>query len=142
MKRWQVLAATAVFSCALGVAAGQMAATSTPESQVQRLVRDWLEAESRGDTKALQQIIADDFIGVAYGSAALYKEDIVPPEDAGPRITPSRLKEMTVRVYGDTAVAIGGVEVTATEESGEFRFFIVQQKRGPRWAMVAAQLTR
>ena len=127
--------------CALVIWA-QTAPTPSPEDQVRQVVRDWLVADSKGDRAALNRIIADDFMGAAYSGDVLYKDDIVPPGDIGPRIAPSTLKEATVRIYGDTAVAIGRAEVKEAEHTGEFRFFIVEQKRGDTWKMIACNLTR
>jgi len=120
----------------------QGAPAPSAEDQVRRVVQDWLDAESRGDRAALERIIADDFVGAGFGGGVLSKRDIVPHEDAGPRMGPSTAKEMTVRFYGDTAVLIGKAEGKGTEGPGGFRFFIVEQKRGDTWQMVACNLTR
>lgn len=118
----------------------QAAPAPTADEQVRKVVQEWLDAESRGDRAALERIIADDFVGAGFGGNVLSKRDIVPIEETGSRMPPSAVKEITVRTYGDTAVAIGRAARKSGE--GEFRFFIVEQKRGGAWQMVACNLTR
>ena len=140
MRRGLVFFAVA-FSC-MAMLWAQQTPAPPAEEQVRRVVQDWLDAESRGDRAVLQRVIADDFVGASFGGNVLSKSDIVPAHDTGPRMGPSTVKEITVRIYGDTAVVIGRAQVQQAEGPGEFRFFIVEQKRGDAWQMVACNLTR
>jgi hypothetical protein len=51
----------------------------------------------------------------------------------------SRLKESTVRVFGNTAVVMGSVAYETLPQPG-FRFTLVFLNRGQGWQMIAAHL--
>jgi hypothetical protein len=85
-------------------------------------------------------LIADDFLGNGPGGNILNKTDIVPPGGGErPKMPKSRLKESTVRVFGNTAVVMGSVAHETLAEPG-FRFTLVFLNRGQGWQMIAAHL--
>ena len=113
---------------------------SNPEDAVSQLVQAWLNAESEGDTTALDKLIADDFIGTGPGGNILNKSDIVPPAGGErPKMPKSRVKESSVRLFGTTAVAMGSVVYETLPQPG-FRFTLVFLNRGQGWQMIAAHL--
>jgi len=113
---------------------------SNPEDAVLQLVQSWLNAESDGDSATLDKLIADDFLGTGPGGNILNKTDIVPPGGGErPKMPKSRLKESTVRVFGNTAVVMGAVAYESLPQPG-FRFTLVFLNRGPGWQMIAAHL--
>lgn len=115
--------------------------TTRDEDELVNLVREWLNAEARNDRPALDRMIADDFLGRAFGGNIVTKSDVVPPEGAGgSRFSQSSLKESTARVFGSTGVAMGRVAVEGQKPAGEFRFTLVYAKRQQGWQMVAAHL--
>ena len=62
----------------------------------------------------LQPLIADDFVGTAFGPGVLAKADVVPAEGGSDnRMLKSSLTESTVRVFGNTVVVMGSVAVEA-----------------------------
>ena len=133
------------------VAAGLIAAVQvTPKGMPQgsktddavlQLVQSWLNAESEGDSATLDKLIADDFLGTGPGGNILNKTDIVPPGGGErPKMPKSRVKESTVRVFGNTAVVMGSVAQEAPPQPG-FRFTLVFLNRGQGWQMIAAHLS-
>ena len=117
-----------------------MPQNSNPEDAVSQLVQAWLNAESEGDTTALDKLIADDFMGTGPGGNILNKSDIVPPAGGErPRMPKSRVKESSVRLFGTTAVAMGSVVYETLPQPG-FRFTLVFLNRGQGWQMIAAHL--
>ncbi len=132
------------------VAAGLIAAVqATPkglpqdpnrEDPILALVQTWLNAESEGDSATLDKLIADDFLGTGPGGNILNKTDIVPPGGGERTKMPkSRLKESTMRVFGNIAVVMGSVAYETVPQPG-FRFTLVFLSRGQGWQMIAAHL--
>jgi ketosteroid isomerase-like protein len=113
---------------------------SNKDDAILTLVQTWLNAESEGDSATLDKLIADDFLGTGPGGNILNKTDIVPPGGGErPKMPKSRLKESTVRVFGNTAVVMGSVAYETLPQPG-FRFTLVFLNRGQGWQMIAAHL--
>jgi ketosteroid isomerase-like protein len=133
---------------ALNIAfAGFVTAQSKPapekiEDQILKAESDWLDAESKGDIPALQRLIAEDFIGTGFGGNVLTRDDIVPADSTGPRMSKATLRSTSVRVFGDTAVLMGAVTTGDEQHPGGFRVTTVYQKRAQGWQMIAAHLAR
>jgi len=122
------------------VAPKSMPQGSSTDDTVLQLVQTWLNAESEGDTTALDKLIADDFIGTGPGGNILNKNAIVPPAGGErPKMPKSHAKESTVRLFGNTAVVMGSVAYETLSQPG-FRFTLVFLNRGQGWQMIAAHL--
>ena len=117
-------------------------ADSKPEDQLRQMERDWLAADAKGDIASLRQLISDDFIGSSFDGGVLRKGDIL-PQDTGPGgfagATPG---ETDARVFGNTGVLIGVLNMGNGPESKPIRVVLVYQKGSQGWMMIAAQLTR
>ena len=115
-------------------------ASPNAEGQVAQLERDWLAADAKGDVAGLRRIIADDFIGNSPDGHVLSKSDIV-PQGGGPGgfagATPGAT---SVRVFGDTAVLMGSIQIAAAPQPKDMRVTLVCQKRPQGWQMIAAHL--
>ena len=116
------------------------AQTANVDDTVLNLVQTWLNAESQGDSAALDKLIADDFMGTGPGGNILNKHDIVPPAgEERPRMPASHVKDSVVRLYGETAVVMGSAAYATLDQPG-FRFTLVFLNRGQGWQMIAAHL--
>lgn len=113
-----------------------------PEELVAQVERDWLAGDAKGDAASLRRIISDDFMGGSFDGGLLNKEGIL-PEDWGPGgfagATPG---ETNVRVFGDTGVLMGYINIGGGAQSNKIRVTLVCQKRPEGWQIIAAQLTR
>jgi len=113
---------------------------SNRDDQILALVQTWLNAESEGDSATLDKLIADDFLGSAPGGTISDLLRMLPPGGGErPKRPKSRVKESTVRVFGNTAVVMGSVAHETVPEPG-FRFALVFLNRGQGWQMIAAHL--
>jgi ketosteroid isomerase-like protein len=112
------------------------------EDQLLQLVRNWLDADARGDLAALDRLIADDFMGFAHGN--IVSKDDIAPADAPPKtnVIKYSLQESSVRLYGDTGVVMSRVVVEDPKQPGEFKCTLVFQKRADAWKMIAAHMAR
>ena len=112
------------------------------EDQLLQLVRNWLDADARGDHAALDRLIADDFMGFAHGN--IVSKDDIAPADAPPKtnVVKYSLQESSVRLYGDTGVVMSRVVVEDPKQPGEFKCTLVFQKRADAWKIIAAHMAR
>ena len=146
MKFLRMMIGVAAVLLILSIAfATQPTAVQPPrvEDELISVVREWLAAEQSGNRAALDKIIADDFVGSAFGGNVISKNDLLPPEGQdGPRFPKSVLKESTARAFGTTGVVMGRIGMENPSQPGNFRFAIVLMKRQVGWQIVAAQLAR
>jgi ketosteroid isomerase-like protein len=131
----------------------QLPNTKTAESQGSAIGQDeqavmQIEAArtlaiKQGNMKALEEIYADDFTGVASGGRAVTKAQLMQVfKNVDPRVT-FTTDDLKVRVLNETAVATG--RITGKTSGGEvvsaFTYLHVYAKRNGRWQMVTGQST-
>jgi uncharacterized protein (TIGR02246 family) len=138
----------AAFSPALGqTTPTQTASTGGDEQAVKRVLTDGAAALGRNDATALERIYADDYTFVNPFGAVLTKAQRLADLRSGDlkyqSVTPD---EMTVRIYGNMAVAISRATVKAQnkgqEISGPVRVTSVLMKKDGGWQLVAQQSNR
>ena len=117
----------------------QKPSTSSAEQEVSAAVAKWLASSQDGDFTALRKLVADDFIGTTFSGNVVSKDDVAP--ESGGSFPEGAVQDLHVRVYGETAVAIGAL-VFKSKQPGTLRFTQVWTKRPAGWQMVAAHLSR
>jgi ketosteroid isomerase-like protein len=118
----------------------QKPSTAPDEQEVSAAVAKWLASSQEGDFTALRKLVADDFIGTTFSGEVVSKDDVA-PQGGGGSFPEGAVQDLHVRVYGDTAVAIGAI-VFKSKQPGTLRFTEVWAKRQAGWQMVAAHLSR
>ncbi len=125
------------------VAQKAAAPNATAEGELANLAGEWLRAEGDDDRATLARLIAEDFIGNAFGGRVVTRDDILPPEGAGARHFPkTSLKETATRAFENAGVVMGSAVVEDPNQPGEIRFTLFFLKRKAGWQMVAAHLAR
>jgi ketosteroid isomerase-like protein len=116
------------------------------EKQVAMLSKQHREAVIKGDTKAMDSILADDWVGInprgdlesKAQQAKNLKEGIVDFEAIDP-------EEVKVRVYGDAVIVMGRYHVKLTSNGQKIDDFVrtteVFAKQGGKWRCVSTQVT-
>jgi ketosteroid isomerase-like protein len=130
---------------ALVIFAGR--AQDTEQGKAERYIKEsegqWAEADVKGDTTAVERILADDFVGVAPDGTFYDKAEEIKNtrEDNGNTLS-NHVNEVKVRFFGDTAVAQG----TETWErrlgeprKGSYVWTDTWVKRNGKWQIVAAE---
>jgi ketosteroid isomerase-like protein len=140
MKNWFV--AVILIMCTCGFTIGQSKpSTSSPEDEIRKLEQQWIDAAARPDLQVLGKIIADNFMGTAFGPGVLTKDDIVPPDGSTENHMPKcSLVDPTVQVFGDTAVLMGNLQPEDQKASG-FRVTTVFQKQAQGWQIIAIHMS-
>jgi ketosteroid isomerase-like protein len=135
-----VLAVGVLCLVALTLAVGK--SETKVEDEIKKLEQDWAQASIKSGATAADQYEADDIIktdpsgGVtdkAQGKMELVSGDL--------KFESMELSDMTVHVYGDTAVAAGTNNLHGTYKgqdiSGKYRFTDTWVMRNGKWQVVA-----
>jgi len=141
------LAALGLALCISLVAFGRPAvpspATNPGEEDFRKLEQAWLDAESVPDLPTLRKMFSDDFMGISFGPGVLSKDDVVPPDaSTAPHLPKCILKTSAVRIFGDTAVLMGNVEMQVPQKPEIILMTTVFQKRGETWQVIAVHMSK
>lgn len=145
MKPW--LGILGLMACISLAAFGRPNSTTSPssmgEDDFRKLEQAWLDAAAVPDLPALQKMLSDDFMGTSFAGGVLSKSDVVPPAGMSANHMPtSTLKDSTVRIFGDTAVLMGLVEMHVPQKTEEIRMTTVFQKHAESWQVIAVHMSK
>lgn len=116
-----------------------MGTQADDEAQILRLDSEWNEAYRRHDRAPLAHILADDFTGwTALGQLVTKAILMINP--------PGRAKSVTfsgqfVRVFGDTGISKGRLQLELDDHHVDQRFLRVFAKRDGIWQAVSVAVT-
>ena len=115
------------------------------EQEMVRLADTWATAELRGDTAFLENLLADDFIGIGPLGFLLTRQEWLARHQSGDlKYESFSLDEVKVRVYNDTAILIGHQVQKAIYRGnsipGQFRITLVFVQQG-QWRLANLQLS-
>ena len=111
------------------------------------LQRQWMAAYTTRDTVFLNLCMSEDYVGIYPDGTVHNKQSEIEGVASGTiAVTAMAPKEMTSRVYSDTAVNTGQSDVTVKIDgkvvNTQLRFISVWTKSGARWRAVVHQVTR
>jgi ketosteroid isomerase-like protein len=136
-----VLAVGVLCVVALSLAAGQSA--TKVEDEIRKLERDWAQAIIKSGATAVDQYEADDIVKTDPSGHVTDKAQDERDLGSGDlKFESMELSDMTVRVYGDAAVAAGTNNLNGTYKgediSGKYRFTDTWVRRNGKWQVVAS----
>jgi uncharacterized protein (TIGR02246 family) len=120
--------------------------TVTTRDAILGLVRRWIDAERSGDPEALAPLLAEDFMLVGPLGFMLDKPQFLGSRRSGDLKHESfTFDEVQLRVYGDSAVAIGTQTQKSTyqgrDASGRFRVTLIPVQRQQHWVLAGIHLS-
>jgi hypothetical protein len=117
---------------------------SRAEAEVRRFLEDIVvEHLSKPDTKELERLYADEFTSTNASGQVLNKAAVIAARMSGRLNFQSyALDEVSIRIYGDVAVATTSQRIEGSTVSGRFRHLQVLIKRDGRWQLIASQMTK
>ena len=145
MRTWlAALGLVIVISVSLfGRSSARAGTANMGEDDFRKLEQAWLDAASGPDLPALRKMFSDDFMGTSFGGGVLSKSDVVPPDGTHANHMPKCvLKDSTVRIFGDTAVLMGEVEMQVPQKAEDIRMTTVFQKRPDGWQIIAVHMSK
>ena len=127
-----------------------LAAPSSPEAvekEITELEQKWVAAIIAKDAPALDGLLAADFNGTSPTGVTFPKADAIEDLKSGTYVVESMaLDELSVNVYGDTAVVFTSQQEKSKydgkENSGHYHFTNVWVKRDGKWQVVASHGSR
>jgi ketosteroid isomerase-like protein len=143
-RRFAALAAVSLFI--LATLCGSAAAQSV-EDEIKKIETDRATAVVKADTATLEKLTSDDYTLININGQVSNKAQMIDGFKSGQnKLTSDELSDTKVRVYGDTAVVTGKVDVKGVmggkDVSGQARYTRVYIKKAGRWVSVALQQTR
>jgi ketosteroid isomerase-like protein len=121
--------------------------SSPAEQEIRAAEHQWNEARVKADVAALDRLLADGWTVTHGGGTMDTKAQYLADLKSGDRKFSADVKEdeLTVRIYGDTAVASGLSDSKVTfkgqAQGGPLRFTRVYVKRDGRWVMIVSHAT-
>ena len=117
------------------------------EEQLMKLEADRAVAVVKGDVATLEKQTSDDYTLINMNGQMSGKTQMVTAFKTGQtKLTSDEVSDMKVRVYGNTAVITGKVDVAGTmagkDTKAQIMFTRVYVKKGGQWQSVAFQQTR
>ncbi len=145
MRTW--LAALGLVICISLLAFGRLSAprsgANLGEDDFRKMEQAWLNAAAVPDLPALRKMFSEDFMGTSFGGGVLSKSDVVPAHGMSANHMPKcTLKDSTVRIFGDTAVLMGEVEMQVPQKAQEIRMTTVFQKHADDWQIIAVHMSK
>jgi ketosteroid isomerase-like protein len=136
-----LLAASTAFS------ADARTGKNSAEQALIQLENDWSQADLDRDPAALNRILAEDWIGIDFEGRVQNKQQALQGIRSGSGSLESTvLRNMKVRVYGNTAVVTGTDtekgEYHGKDSSGRYVWTDVFVRRNGRWRAVSSQSTK
>ena len=108
----------------------------------------WNEARAHADVATLDRILVDDWTVTHANGTTDTKQQYLADLKSGARTFSGAVTEsdMSVRFYGDTAIASGSSQSTVTlngqAQGGALHFTRVYVRRGDEWKMVVSHATQ
>jgi ketosteroid isomerase-like protein len=126
---------------------GRSQDSSAVELAIIQLEKDWVQAALKKDAGAMDRIVADDWIGIAFDGTTLTKAVVLNDLKSGTTVSHTiELGPLKVRVYGDTAIVNGSSTEKSTwqgkDTSGHYMLVDVFVNRNGRWQVVSSQVTK
>ena len=115
--------------------------------EIEALEQQWREAVISNNVTAMDQLLADDYIGISANGTVETKAQALAQRKAGTvQIKTLDLNDLKVRVYGDTAVVTSQASLEGTngqsDISGNYRYTRVYNKRLGQWKIVSFEASR
>ncbi len=153
MKKTMVICAMLLTLVSPALVAGQGGTKSKApqaggvEQQLKQTEDDWAKAIKDKEAATLRRIIAEDWVGTDDKGKVSNREQAISQLTANPDVIESNENfDMQVRVYGNTAVVIGGARERGTRNgtayTDTYRWTDVFVKRGGRWQAVVSQFAK
>src|ERR1700687_5318638 len=116
-----------------------MGTQADDEAQILRLDSEWNEAYRRHDRAPLAHILAHDFTGLTASGELITKAKLMinPPG----RVRSVTFSEQFVRVFGDTGISRGRLQLELEDRRIDQRFLRVFAKRDGIWQAVSVAVT-
>jgi ketosteroid isomerase-like protein len=119
----------------------------TVHKQIEALEMEWRQAQVDNNIKVIDNLLADDYVGITANGTIETKAQALAQRKAGTvRITTLDLDDLKIRLYGDTAVVTSKADVQGVNGqsniSGKYSYTRVYNRRLGQWKIVSFEASR
>ena len=144
---WVVLRCSLLFGQSPAGPAVSKGDQSRGEAEIRQIVKDLAVGQrSKPDAKELEQqlerLYADEFTSINASGQVQNKAAIIARVSGRISAQSYELDEVTVQIYGDTAIAKDTARIEGNTARGRFRHLRVFIKRDGRWQIIVSQMTK
>jgi Domain of unknown function (DUF4440) len=144
---WTILLVCACAGLGLGPTRRAAAQDPSVEQHLMQLETDWVQAMKDGNAARLNEIVADDWVGLNFDGSKATKQEYVNGVKSGKdKIESVEMGPMEVKVLGHVGVVQGGDTEKSTYEgkdsSGKYAWMDVFVNRGGKWQAVRSQIAK
>jgi ketosteroid isomerase-like protein len=115
------------------------------EQHIIELERQWDEAQLHHDIAAIDRILADDFIAIAWGGISSKADALEAYKSTDIELDFRKSVPQQVKVYIDSAMVVGQAAMRGRDKGVEMRaeaiYSRVYARQGSQWRMVLAHAT-
>ena len=147
MTLLSVCAAGAILLISMPARGAEGYTSAKDEADVAKLSQDWADAMAKGDTDAMEKILADTYTFVDPSGDVWSKEkEIGSYKEGDLKFESINNSEVKVRIYVGGAVVTGKTAIKGkykkTDISGDYRYVEVYESGKSGWKVVYAQVTK
>ena len=126
---------------------GSLSSAANLPADLAKAVKDYDEAQIRGDKAELQRLVADDYTLVNSSGRVQSKAELIADYTApGYKIEPFEILQPVEKVWSDGAVMGGVVDLRGTDGGKPFavklRFADIWAKRNGKWQVIYTHVSR
>lgn len=115
--------------------------------EIETLEMQWRQALLNNDVDALDNMLADDYLGISANGTLETKADVLAVHRSGRvKLTQMNVSDVKIRIYGDTAVVTSRADIVGRngdrDVSGTFRYTRVYNARVGSWKIVSFEASR
>jgi ketosteroid isomerase-like protein len=117
--------------------------TGRDQARLRQLNEQYIDAVMQAKVSWYRQHLADDFVCIDSEGTVFDKHAFLEHMSRGPYVSNYKLEDVTVRIYGETAlVQATGFFTRKDGAPGMCRYIDVYVRSGDDWKVVSAQITR
>ena len=117
--------------------------TERDQARLRQLNEQYIDAVMQANVNWYQQHLAEDFVCIDSEGTVFDKPAFLAHTSRGPYVANYKLEDVTVRIYGETAlVQATGLFTRKDGAPGMCRYIDVYVRSGDDWKVVSAQITR
>jgi len=143
----RTIAVLTAVAAAVTTASSAQPAGPGADHEIRAIERQWNDARAHADIATLDRILVDDWPVTHANGVTDTKAKYLADLKSGTRKFAGGVNEddLTIRVYGDTAVVAGSsnstVQYNGQPQGGALRFTRVYIRRGGAWTMIVSHAT-
>ena len=117
--------------------------TERDQARLRQLNEQYIDSVMQANVSWYQHHLADDFVCIDSEGTVFNKDAFLEHTSRGPYVANYKLEDVTVRIYGETALVQATGRFTRKDGvPGMCRYTDVYVRSGDDWRVVSAQITR